>query len=177
MDIKKAMKKYFQMRKETADQGLDFLFKTPETEKDLLIYKGMADEEGYRSWKPVEMTVSPQMREVEDEFSLHLHQSIIAYFSSYWFADLDGFFKDYYIALQPVLPNAEVNSFRELLKGYKKAHGDSLENIPIGIEGNGLLVVVDNSTGKIRLEDYEWGTFEDLAESLEDVIENMRLKR
>lgn len=176
MAVKEAMKKYFQMRKETAAQGLDFLFKTPEIDQGLLIYEGMADEEGYRSWKPVEMTVFPDIKKLEDEFALHLHTSIAAYFSSYWFSDLDGFFKDHYIALESVLPNTEINSFRELLKGYKKAHGNSLANIPIGIEGEGLVVVVDNSSGKIRLEDYERGTFEDLAESIEDVIENMRLK-
>lgn len=177
MAVKEAMKKYFQMRKELADQGLGFLFKTPETDKDLLIYEGAADEEGYKKWKPVEMTVIPDVRSLEEEFAIHFHQSIVDYFSSYWFADLDGFINGHYIALESVLPNVEVHSFRELLKGYKKAHGNSLKNIPIGIEGNGLVVVVDNSTGKIQLEDYDWGTFEHLAESIEDVIENMKLKR
>lgn len=37
--------------------------------------------------------------------------------------------------------------------------------IPIGIEGNGLLVVVENDSGIVQLEDFERGTFEYIAET------------
>ncbi|MCZ8540192.1 SecY-interacting protein Syd [Psychrobacillus psychrodurans] len=166
------MKIYFQMRKELASEGLDFLFKTPVNNDDgnLIIYEGEVDEEEYISWKPIEMNVSQGYKRLEDEFEVNLNKSIIDYFNSYWFADLDGFFKEHYIKLEPVLPNDEISSFRESLRGYINKHGDSLVKIPIGIEGNGLLVVVDNDSGIVQLEDFERGTFEYIAENIQDLI-------
>ena len=178
MSIKGAMKKYFQMRIKVAAEGLDFLFKTPvNNNDDLIIYEGGVDEEEYISWKPIEMTVSQDFKKLENEFGIKLHNSVVDYFNSYWFADLDGFFKDHYIKLEPVLPNAEVSSFRESLKGYKKNHGDRLDNIPIGIEGNGLLVVIENKSGIVQLEDFERGSFDYIAENIQGLIGNLRLKR
>lgn len=176
LSIKEAMQIYFQMRKEIANNGLDFLFKTPISSKDnLIIYDGEADEEGYISWKPVEMTVSLDFTCLEDEFGIKLHRSVIEYFNSYWFADLDGFYQEYYIALEPVLPNGSISLFRESLRKYKEDHGDSLEKIPIGIEGNGLLVVIENNNGIIQLEDFERGTFKHIAESIQELIGNLSL--
>src|SRR5690349_10537633 len=150
------MMKYFQMRKDLADEGLDFLFKTPvinETDNSV-IFEGEVDEDEYISWKPVEKSVSHDLKNLEEEFGIELHNSIIDYFNSYWFADLDGFFKEHYIKLETVLPNAELSSFQETMKGYKNNHDDRLENIPIGVEGNGLLVVIENDSGRVRLEDF-----------------------
>lgn len=124
MSTKEAMKKYFLMRNEVAAEGLDFLFKTPINNDDnLIIYEGEVDEDEFIFWKPVEMTVSQDLKSLEDEFGINMHKSIVDYFNSYWFADLDGFFKEHYIKLEPVLPNAEVSSFRESLKGDKKIMG------------------------------------------------------
>lgn len=179
LTTKEAMNIYFQMRKELASEGLDFLFKTPVNNDDgnLIIYEGEVDEEEYISWKPIEMNVSQDYKRLEDEFEVNLNKSIIDYFNSYWFADLDGFFKEHYIKLEPVLPNNEISSFRESLRGYKNNHGGSLVKIPIGIEGNGLLVVVENDSGVVQLEDFERGTFEYIAENIQDLIRNLRLKR
>ncbi|WP_342515297.1 SecY-interacting protein Syd [Sporosarcina sp. FSL K6-1522] len=172
------MRIYFQMRKEVAADGLDFLFKTPISSDDnLIIYEGEVDEDEYISWKPVEMTVTQDFTRLEDEYDISLHKSIVDYFNSYWFADLDGFFKEHYITLESVLPNTEISTFRESLKGYKKNHGDSLERIPIGIEGNGLLVVIENNSGIIQLEDFGRGTFEYIAENIQELIGNLRLTR
>lgn len=94
MSTKEAMNIYFQKRKELASEGLDFLFKTPVNNDDgnLIIYEGEVDEEEYISWKPIEMNVSQDYKRLEDEFEVNLNKSIIDYFNSYWFADLDGFF-------------------------------------------------------------------------------------
>ncbi|GEN36821.1 hypothetical protein ADA01nite_42810 [Aneurinibacillus danicus] len=55
MSIKEAMNQYFLLRKEIAEEGLDFLFKTPfDEDVDSLIYVGEVDEDEYISWKPVE---------------------------------------------------------------------------------------------------------------------------
>ena len=63
------------------------------------------------------------------------------------------------------------------MEGYKRNHGEFLKKIPIGIEGNGLLVVVDNETGVIELEDFDRGTFEYIAGSIQELINNVRLIR
>ncbi len=178
MSTKQIMKKYFQMRTELVAEGLDFLFKTPVNyDENLVIYKGEVDEDEYISWKPVEMTESQDFKTLKNDFKIDLHISIIDYFNSYWFADLDGFFKEHYIKLEPVLPGSELSSFIETLEGYKKNHGNILEKIPIGIEGNGLLVVIDNKSGIVQLEDFERGSFEHIAENLQELIGNLRLKR
>lgn len=146
LTTKEAMHIYFQMRKEVATTGLVFLFKTTISSDDnLIIYDGEVDEDEYISWKPVEMTVTQDFTSLEDEFDTSFHKSIIDYFNSYCYVDLDGFFKEHYISLESVLPNIEISTFRESLKGYKKNHADTLVKIPIGIEGNGLLVVIENN--------------------------------
>jgi hypothetical protein len=91
--------------------------------------------------------------------------------------DLDGFLNENYIKFEAVLPNFELNSFRGTIEGYKTNHNNRLENIPLGIEGNGLLVVIDNENGKIKLEDFERNSFEVISESIEALISKLRIKR
>lgn len=178
MSIKKSMGQYFRMRQELADEGMDFLFKTPVTEDvNSIIYEGEVDEDDYITWKPIEKTTSHDLEQLEENLEVVFHKSIIEYFNSYWFADLDGFLNDYYIKFEAILPNFELDSFRGTLEGYKSNHNNRLENIPLGIEGNGLLVVIDNENGKVKLEDFERNSFEVISESIEALISKLRLKR
>ncbi|ATP42446.1 SecY interacting protein Syd [Solibacillus sp. R5-41] len=172
------MRQYFLLRKKYADGGLDFLFKTPFNEDvDSFIYIGEVDEDDYIEWSPIEKTKYHEFTLLESSIKTKFHSSIIEYFNSYWFADLDGFFDDYYISLDSILPKVELESFRKTLQGYKNNHNNELENIPLGMEGNGLIVVVDNTDGTVKLEDYEKGTYVRLSKSLEDLITNLHLKR
>ncbi|MDO7487582.1 SecY-interacting protein Syd [Peribacillus frigoritolerans] len=172
------MGQYFRMRQELADQGMEFLFKTPVTEDvNSIIYEGEVDEEDYITWKPVENTTSHDLNQLEENLEVVFHKTIIEYFNSYWFAELDGFLNDIYIKFEAVLPNFELNSFRRTIEGYKTNHNNRLENIPLGIEGNGLLVVIDNENGKVKLEDFERNSFEIISESIEALISKLRLKR
>ncbi|MGJ3197251.1 SecY-interacting protein Syd [Peribacillus frigoritolerans] len=172
------MGQYFRMRHELADEGMDFLFKALVTEElNSIIYEGEVDEEDYITWKPVEKTTSHDLKELEENLGVGFHKSIIEYFNSYWFADLDGFLNDNYIKFEVVLPNFELNSFRKTIEGYKINHNNKLENIPLGIEGNGLLVVIDNENGKVKLEDFERNSFEVISESIEALISKLRIKR
>lgn len=177
MSIKEAMKGYFQKRKVKAAAGFDFLFKTPfiQEAEHSFIFEGEADKEGYISWMPVEMACAHNS--VEKEIGFPLHPSIIEYFYSYWFVDLDGFFNKHYISLESVLPNAEMCSFREKLEMYRKSHNGRLDHIPIGIEGNGLLVVIDNDSGAVHLEDFEVCSFEVIASSIEELISGFTLEK
>ncbi|KQU13163.1 Syd protein [Bacillus sp. Leaf13] len=176
--MKKSIDQYFRLRQDLADEGMDFLFKTSVTEElNSIIYEGEVDEEEYITWKPVEKTTSHDLKQLEENLEVISHKSIIEYFNSYWFADLDGFLNDFYIKLEEVLPNFELDSFLGTLKGYKSNHNNRLENIPLGIEGNGLLVVIDNENGKVKLEDFERNSFEVISESIEALISKLRLKR
>ncbi len=178
MSIKEAINQYFSLRKTVADEGLDFLFKTPfDEEVDPLIYVGEVDEDEYISWRPVEKKVATDFSSLEEKLGINIHGSIVEYFNSYWFADLDGFIKDHYIKLESVLPEAGIESYGNLLSGYKSNHNNKIENIPIGIEGNGLIVVVNNQDGSVKLEDYERNSFEVISESIEQLILALRLKK
>ncbi|WP_245831723.1 SecY-interacting protein Syd [Oceanobacillus senegalensis] len=112
---------------------------------------------------------------MENEFGIKFHNSIVEYFNSYWFAELDGFIKNYYVKLEPVLPDYELNSFSDLLNGYRNNHQNKLNYIPLGMEGNGLLVVIDNSSGKVYLEDFERKNFEYMIDDIAALINNLRL--
>ncbi len=178
MSIKKSMGQYFSMRHDLAEEGMNFLFKTSVIEElNSIIYEGEVDEEDYITWKPVEKTTSHDLKELEENLGVGFHKSIIEYFNSYWFANLDGFLNDFYIKLDAVLPNFEFDSFRGTLEGYKNNHKNRLENIPLGIEGNGLLVVIDNENGKVKLEDFERNSFEVISESIEALISKLSIKR
>lgn len=178
MNIKEAMKKYFERRNAVYDQGAEILFKTPRIEEvSPFIYEGEEDEEGYTLWKPVEKNKTHNFTELENQLGIVFHPSIKQYFNGYWFADLDGFIGNHYIKLEPVLPNIELDSFVYMVKDYKENHHHPLEHIPLGMEGNGLIVVVDNQHGTIQLEDVERKSFEFLADDLAAVISRLRLQK
>ena len=172
------MNKHFKLRKEYFEKGLEFLFTTPYNEDvDSFIYHGEIDDEEEILWKPVEKCTNDQLMGIEKWVGIKLHTSINEYFNAYWFADIDGFIDSYYIRLEAVLPNIELDSFKSILEGYKNNHDNRLDKIPIGIEGNGLIVVVDNEDGRIELEDFERGSFEVITNSLDELISSLRLHK
>jgi SecY interacting protein Syd len=84
LSIKESMSQYFKLRKEFADGGLDFLFKTPVNEDaGSLIYVGEIDEEDYITWKPVEKNTTHDLTQLEEKLGVNFHSSIIEYFNSY----------------------------------------------------------------------------------------------
>ncbi len=174
--VKNPMSTYFKLRKEYFDRGLNFLFKTPYNEKvNFVIYHGEIEEEEI-SWEPVEKYIKTDLTIIEERFGIKFHDSVYHYFNSYWFADLDGFIGDHYISLEAVLPNIELENFEGKLEGYEKDHR-KLDKIPIGVEGNGLLVVLNNVSGKVELEDFERGLFIEVSNSLNELISSLRLQK
>ncbi|TJZ41150.1 SecY-interacting protein Syd [Priestia megaterium] len=175
--MKDAMSNYFKVRREYFEKGLDFLFKTTYNENvQSMIYQGEVDEDEEILWNPVQKNNHSDIKPLEERFHITFHSSIDCYFNSYWFAELDGFLDSHYITLEAVLPNVELDTFERNLKGYKINH-NKLDKVPIGIEGNGLVVVIDNLSGKIELEDFERGCLKEIAKSLEDLISSLRLQR
>jgi hypothetical protein len=176
ISVKEAMNHYFSLRKRAADEGFDFLLKTPlDEETDSLIYVGEVDEDEYVFWRPVEKEEITAFAAIEERLGTRIHRSVVEYFNSYWFADLDGFTNDYYIRLESIRTQEDVKAFENGLWEYKCNHNNKMEHIPIGMEGNGLIVVVDAQDGSIKFEDHERHSFELLAKDLEQFILSLRL--
>ncbi|QTL52479.1 SecY-interacting protein Syd [Priestia aryabhattai] len=137
------------------------------------IFEGKKDEDDYIYWKPLIKGVKSNFEDIEKKLNVHLHPDIKAYFNCYWFLELAGNYNGYDLVLNPVIPGIELKDFKHETKLYKEAHNDQLFNIPIGIEANGLLLVVDNESGEVKLEDYERNSFEIISESLSKLIKNL----
>ncbi|WP_238158890.1 SecY-interacting protein Syd [Priestia megaterium] len=125
------------------------------------------------AWKPLKKDVNSNFEDVEKELSVQLHPNIKAYFNCYWFLELAGNYNGYDLVLNPVVPGIEFKGFKQETEVYKAAHNDQLVNIPIGIESNGLLLVVDNESEEVKLEDYERNSFEIISGNLSELIENL----
>ncbi len=65
---------------------------------------------------------------------IQLHNSIKEYYNSYCFLDLGGNYLGYDFELNPVIPGIELHDFYVSLQGYRGAHDNQLNNIPIGME-------------------------------------------
>lgn len=169
------MSEYFRILLEVWQAKHGGLPVTPyDEEVESFIYGGEPDEEGWVSWRPVEKQDEDDMADVERELGVALHPSVKEYFNCFWFCSLGGRAHGHAVQLEPVQPGVGLEDFVRNLRGYKGAHGGRLDNIPVGVEtGQGMLVVVDNETGEVKLEDYESSSFELLAADLGSLITEM----
>jgi hypothetical protein len=172
--MKEAMRKYFdRLMASYAAAG-----KVPRCERDPdaepLIYDGEPDANAMVAWHPVEKNVQHDLDALAPDLAPQ-HDSIQQYFNSWWFCSLEGKFQTYGLSLMSVVPGIELDSFLLLARGYKDAHNGVLAHVPIGVEFNGLQVVVSNSDGAVFIEDWERGTFISLAAGLETLIDNLQV--
>ncbi|MFY2251140.1 SecY-interacting protein Syd [Priestia megaterium] len=144
-------------------------------EAEDFIFEGEKDEEDYISWKPLKKDVKSNVEDIQKELKVHLHLSIKAYYNCYWFLEVAGNYNGYDLVLNPVIPGIALKDFKHETGLYKEAHNDQLFNIPIGIEANGLLLVVDNKSGEVKLEDYERNLFEIISKNLSKLIEDLQV--
>lgn len=137
------------------------------------MYIGDINHEGYTQWKAVEKNEFYDFEAIEGEFNVKLHFDIKEYFNSYWFLEMVGGFGDYSIILEPVAPGIGLRDFHANLKEYYQSHNKKLNYIPIGFESDGLLVVLDNETGEVYIEDHERGIYKKIAGSLKELINKL----
>lgn len=65
----------------------------------------------------------------------------------------------------------------ESLKWYRSTHGGELKHVPIGMDvAQDLLVVVDNKTGVVFVEDHDRASFSPLAKDIAELFEGLRVK-
>lgn len=137
------------------------------------MYVGEANNEGYIQWKAIEKDEIYDFNIIKNEFNVELNSDIKEYFNSYWFLELAGIYGEYSIILEPVVPNIGLQDFFCNLKEYFNYHNNELKFIPIGFEADGLLVVVNNETGEIFIEDHERQTFRKISDNLSELIRQM----
>ncbi|PCN42166.1 SecY interacting protein Syd [Brevibacillus laterosporus] len=140
------------------------------------IYRGEKDEYGYISWLPIEKGTITNFKEFEINAGAELHQSLKQYFNSFWFLELAGWIGTHNINLYPVVPGIEPEKFLSGLNAFAETKGGIFNYIPIGFESNGMLVVVDNNTGSVYIEDFETEEYEKLSNSIEDLISQLRFR-
>jgi hypothetical protein len=176
--VKDELKKYFTQLINVWHDFNHSLPKVPWDDRVIpFIYEGDMDQDEYICWKPVEKDIGHDFADIEKVLDGSLHDSIKRYFNSYWFAELAGFYKNYNIILEPVLPGIKLEDLVSQLISYKEAHEDKLQHIPLGLDGeNGFLIVIDNSNGNVKIEDCETGKYEVIADSLDQLIRGMQLK-
>ncbi|MBC2582755.1 SecY-interacting protein Syd [Clostridium sp. DJ247] len=121
-------------------------------------------------WKPVEKHKIHDFKDIEDEFKVKIHDDVKEFFNSYWFIEINALGEDYDVRLDGIVPNLELEQFRETLREYADEHNGELKYTPLGIEDNGEIVVVENETGNVKFEDYDAERYIIVADNLEEFI-------
>ena len=174
MKVEEALETYFKKLINTVkEKGNDFPLTIWDEDIDSKIFVGEMDEDEWIHWQPLKKENITNFNKLEEKLNFNIHADIFDYFNSYWFCELGGNVNDHVVQLDPVLPGVELLEFSEKLNGYKQAH-NGLKYIPIGMETKqGLIVVINNNTGCVKLEDYEIGKYYDLADNLPELINNI----
>jgi hypothetical protein len=139
---------------------------------DPSFWQGPADASQWMPWRPIEKTAKDNFAELLPDLG-PLHPSLDAFFNSYWFGVVDGSIGSWSLTLDAHLPGLWPRSFASEARNYAAAHGGKLEQVPIGVEADGLLLVVNNRTGEVGLEDFERGTVEPIAANLTEFFKSL----
>ncbi|OFS21214.1 SecY-interacting protein Syd [Clostridium sp. HMSC19A10] len=175
MNIKDGMGEFFEKMLTGYEQTSQGLPMRPKTSIDKgEIFVGKENEDGWSRWKPIKKDTKEEFKNIENLLSITINNDIKEYFNSYWFLELKGDFKKKTITLEPVIPGRELKKFERKLKGYIEVHDGNNKYIPIGSEANtGYLIVMENSTGIIKLENHDTGKFRSISENLYELIANL----
>ncbi len=178
MEIKNALKHYFDELIDVWRTKYGTYPKAPWDEDiDSRLYLSDPDEEEYVYWKPIEKTDIENFAEIEKKLSMKLHHNIKEYFNSYWFLNLQGFYKSRLVNLEPVEPGKSILCFFQGMQQYEENNGRKLRYIQIGfISPEDMAILFDNETGEILVEDFETEENELLANSLAELITSLAVE-
>lgn len=177
MKVKDAMAVYFSRRLASGQP----LQSADAEDSDPMLFLGPADDNGLVQWKPQPKSEVSDFSEIERRASVSLHSSIKDYYNAYWFLEFGGKYRAGSVSLDPVKPGVGLTELEDKLfgrtygayhvSGYITTHGGQLRHVPIGLHhGDDLLLVVDNASGEIAVEDHERGSFEVIAGGLAELI-------
>ncbi|UAC48710.1 SecY-interacting protein Syd [Bacillus aquiflavi] len=178
MEIKKALDHYFKELISVWDKKYGTYPKAPwDEEIDPLLYLSSPDEEEYVYWKPIEKVELDDFTKIEKELGINIHYAIKEYFNSYWFLNLQGFYGSRLVNLEPVEPGKPILRFFQTMKRYEENNGREFRYIQIGFASpEDMAIIFDNETGKILIENYETEENEFLANSLSELINNLKIE-
>lgn len=145
-------------------------------EIDQYLYVGEKDEEGYIFWKPREKDEYDDFQKFEKKLNVTLHSDIKEYFNSYWFLEMIGWIGNCNISLFPVTPGIEPYLFTERVQDYLSLKQREEIYIPIGFESSGMLILMNNRTGEIVVEDFETEECRYLSTSLKELISKLSFR-
>ncbi len=176
MSIKIAMESFFNNMMEGYRKSE---YKYPVSPKvdfiDEIMYIGEPDEEGWCGWRPIKKDVIHDLKDIEEELEIEINYDVKEYFNSYYFIRIEAKFKSYDISLKGVTPSEHnYELFKNSLRDYKYDHDGKLNYIPLGMDTNEDLIVVENTTGEILIEDYERRKYKVIAASLEEFISQLK---
>lgn len=139
------------------------------------LYIGDPDEEEYIHWKPKLKEEYDDFKKIESLLGIKIHHSLKEYFSSYYFLEFEGFYNSKRITLEPVEPSKDIFTYFNNLKKYEEIKGFSeFRYIHIGIiSPEDMSIEFDNRSGKIVKRNYEINTIEEIATSLEILIDGI----
>ncbi|PEB47548.1 hypothetical protein CON65_11280 [Bacillus pseudomycoides] len=112
----------------------------------------------------------------EKERNVILHSDIREYFNSYWFLEMIGWIGNYNISLFPVTPGIEPHLFTNCVRDYLSLKKREEIYIPIGFESSGMLILMNNRTGEIVIEDFETEECRYLSTNLKELISEISFK-
>jgi len=106
-----------------------------------------------------------------------LHHDLKEYFNTYWFLSLQGFYSSRLVNIEPVEPGKSILEFFEFMKQYEENNGRKFRYIQMGfISPEEMAIIFDNITGQILIENYETEEYEFLANSLAELINNLKVE-
>lgn len=137
------------------------------------IYVGEPDADEWVGWRHIPRKDSPTLAELAPDLA-PFHPSVEAWFAHWWFLALEGSVDGRMLSLRPNVPGYDPEDFTGEIRRYAAAHGGRLRHVPMGFDNrSSLQVVVDNGSGEVFIEDWENGTFDRIASSLDDLLQRL----
>lgn len=137
------------------------------------LFFGEVDEDEYIQWEYKENTQQINFKYLEEKYELEIPQELKEYYSSYLFLQLEGFYKDKSVWLNPITDYTNIISELEFV--FSNGSKDRIE-IGTLIEED-LPICVEVKTGKVIVYDEEKNKYYKLEDSLSDFIKQISSER
>lgn len=141
------------------------------------MYIGLENENGYIPWRIMDNDKEVDFDRIQKEIGFKLHPDIKAYFTSCFFMKMVGCVKNVTISMTPITPLVNIEHFILKRNQIAKEMGRDNKLIEIGlveIDGaDGLLLCVDNNTGKVVWLDVEKDESGAISTSIYELISTM----
>ena len=142
------------------------------------------NDKGYAEWKPKLQDISISFDNIEQVLGFSIHSQIKSYFSTYWFLPLEA---KYYIEQKEIIFNIiginQYSSIDKVIKDNFNFEGSHYLNDSnyfllgsyCNVNGNdSYLVEVNNETSEVTAVDVQDKKSIKLADSIEELLENMK---